>query len=140
MRNQSRFILVGYFIRFKAKTLLDAVAYYPNLSDTETFHRDICPVLALRSVVEKGYFRSTKFLSALGRGAKLNAYLKQLTDDDGRISPYALRIGGRTWYISHGLDKQFADLLGTWSSPKASARYYKETPIAVLKILQMFYA
>ena len=138
--NQSRFTIVGYFIRFKAKTLLDAVAYFPNLSDTDTFYRDICPVLALREVVVKGYFRRTKFLSALGRGAKLNAYLKQLTDDNGRISPYALRIGGRTWYISRGLDKQFADFLGTWSSPEASARYYRETPIAVLKILQKFYA
>ena len=52
--NQTRFTIVGYFIRFKAKALLDAVAYFPNLSDTDTFYRDMCPVLALREVVEKG--------------------------------------------------------------------------------------
>ena len=97
-------------------------------------------MLALRDVVRKGYFRRTKFLSALGRGARLNTYLKLISEDDGKISPYALRIGGRTWYITRGLVRQLVDFLGTWSSPEASARYYRETPAAVLKMLQKFYA
>ena len=138
--HQNRFKILGFYIRFKAKTLLDAVAYFSCLSIPNTFYKDICPVLALRDVVRKGYFRRTKFLSALGRGARLNTYLKLISEDDGKISPYALRIGGRTWYITRGLDKQLVDFLGTWSSPEASARYYRETPAAVLKMLQKFYA
>ena len=137
--SQTKVIILGFYIRFKSKTLLEAVAYFPCLSLPNTHYKDICPVMALRKVVQKGYFRRTKFLAQLGRGAKLNAYLKHISSDVGKISPYALRIGGRTWYISQGMDKQLVDFLGTWSSPEAAARYYRETPAAVLRILRRFY-
>ena len=32
------------------------------------------------------------------------------------------------------MDRQFVDYLGTWKSPEASARYYRERPVAVLII------
>ena len=56
------------------------------------------------------------------------------------IAPYSLRIGGRTWLLTNGVDRQFADYLGTWASPDASARYYRENPEEVLRRLQRFYA
>ena len=74
--HQTRFKVLGFYIRFKAKTLLDAVAYFPCLSLPNTFYKDICPVMALREVVQKRYSRKTKFLSQIGRGATLNTYLK----------------------------------------------------------------
>ena len=52
------------------------------------------------------------------------------------IAPYALRIGGRTWFLANGLDRQFVDFLGTWKSPDASARYYRAAPKAVLVSLR----
>ena len=45
-----------------------------------------------------------------------------------KISPYALRIGGRTWYLTQGLERQLVDFLGTWVSPEASARYLAQKP------------
>ena len=135
---QTRYRVLGFVIRFRSKTQLEAVAYFPNLA--HTFYNAICPVGALKMVISRGYFNRTKFMSSIGKGPMLNSYLKQVTCDDRTVSPHALRIGGRTWYISQGLDKQFVDFLGTWSSPEASARYYRETPATVLRILQTFYA
>ena len=137
---QTRFLVLGFIIRFKAKTQLDAVAYFPNISQPKTSYCEMCPVATLRDILYRGYFKQSKFLSTFGRGSKLNSYVKQLTGEDSKISPHALRIGGRTWYISQGLEKQFVDFLGTWASPEASARYYRETPATVLRILQKFYA
>ena len=80
------------------------------------------------------------FLNRMGRGAALKAYLKKLVKSKGTVSAYALRIGGRTWSLTHGMDRQFVDYLGTWKSPEASARYYRERPGAVLKRITRFYA
>ena len=137
---QTRFLVLGFLINFKAKTQLDAIAYLPNLTEPRTNYSLMCPVAALREVVWKGYFKKSQFLKTFGKGSKLDSYLKQLTEDSRTISPHALRIGGRTWYISQGMEKQFVDFLGTWASPEASARYYRETPAAVLRILQRFYS
>ena len=135
---QTRYKLLGFVIRFRSKTQLEAVIYYLNLA--HTFYNAICPVDALKMVISRGYFKRTKFMSSIGKGPMLNSYLKQVTCDDRTVSPHALRIGGRTWYISQGLDKQFVDFLGTWACPEASARYYRASPDAVLRRLQQFYA
>ena len=87
----------------------------------------------------KGIFTKSKFRKALGSSAVLKSYVKSLTAEDLVLSPHALRIGGRTWYITQGMDRQFVDYLGTWISPEASARYYRESPAAVLRMLQNFY-
>ena len=79
------------------------------------------------------------FLKVVGRGGVLKQYLQRLISAKTPVSPYALRIGGRTWSITHGMDRQFVDYLGTWKSPEASARYYRERPAAVLKKLTKFY-
>ena len=80
-----------------------------------------------------------KFLAKEGKGAALKEYIQKLASSKNPVSPYALRIGGRTWNITHGMDRQFVDYLGTWKSPEASARYYRERPAAVLKKLTKFY-
>ena len=82
----------------------------------------------------------TGFLKSIRKGAPLKTYLQQLVSSKTPVSPYAFNIGGRTWNITHGMDRQFVDYLGTWKSPEASARYYRERPAAVLKKLIKFYA
>ena len=72
-------------------------------------------------------------------GKEVTEYISGLISSDSKVPVYALRIGGRTWNISHGLDRQFVDYLGTWKSPEASARYYREAPGTVLKKLRTFY-
>ena len=72
-------------------------------------------------------------------GSALRDYIKSMTSDNRKISQYALRIGERIWYMTQGLERQLVDFLGTWVSPEASARYYRESPAAVLRLLQNFY-
>ena len=79
------------------------------------------------------------FLRNAGTGRTLVKYLQQLIDTKSAVSAYALRIGGRTWNLTWGLDRQFVDYLGTWKSPEASAPYYRERPSAVLQRLTRFY-
>lgn len=137
--HQHRFKIVGFYIDFKAKTQREARAYFPNLSDTVTHYSLMCPVEALRKLFRKGCLSKRKFKKGFKVGAELTAYLKTLTCGL-KFSQYALRIGGRTWYISQGMDRQFVDYLGTWASPEASARYYRENPVAVIRKVRDFYA
>ena len=98
----------------------------------------ICPLRLLRDVIKRGWIVAG-FLDKVGRGIALREYLQKLIKCKAPVSPYALRIGGRTWNLTHGMDRQFVDYLGTWSSPEASARYYRERPGAVLKKVTRFY-
>ena len=131
--------VLGFFIKFKSKTMLDATAYFPRLSNCARRFEAMCPVMALKDLITLRAFGS-RFLKNWGNGISLSSYLKQLAGDEIKVSPHALRIGGRTWYLSKNLDKQFVDFLGTWACPEASARYYRASPAAVLRRLQEFYA
>ena len=77
---------------------------------------------------------------------KMKNYLKSKNDIKRRLGAFNqelwanVRIGGRTWYISQGMDRQFVDYLGTWASPEASARYYRENPVTVISKVRGFYA
>ena len=137
--DQQRYVPLGFYIKFKAKTIENARAYFPNLSVPTTDYHRMCPVDALRVLVSKGLWKERLLRRALKPGPELKDYMKSMPDDDLQISPHALRIGGRTWYITQGLDRQFVDFLGTWVSPEASARYYRESPAAVIRLLQKFF-
>ena len=130
--------LLGFYIVFKSKTMPVARAYFPNLSDSCSALRMICPLSMLLSAANKKWV-TAGFLKRAGRGESLGKYLKLLTSSDESVSPYSLRIGGRTWYISHGMDRQFCDYLGTWKSPEASARYFQASLVTALRKLLKFY-
>ena len=135
---QERSTLLGFYISFASKTMADAKAYYPNLSSPHGPYSNMCPVNALLALMRKQAAKKG-FLAALGRGSNMEKYLQNITNSPTPISPYALRIGGRTWYLTRGLDRQFVDYLGTWVSPDASATYFRARPAAVLNMLRRFY-
>ena len=139
LRRRKRSDILGYYIEFKSKTMPVARAYFPNLSTPGSHYSAMCPVRAIQNLAYKGWLRD-KFVRTLVRSSKVNHFLQKLTEAKKPVPFYSLRIGGRTWNISKGLDRQFVDYLGTWKSPEASARYYRETPSAVLKMLRNFYA
>ena len=130
--------ILGFYVNFKSKTQLSATAYFPNLSDCASRFRVMCPVTEVAKIVEKGYFKR-RFLLKVGRGNTLSSYLKEMVNDDLKVSPHALRIGGRTWYLSKNLEKQLVDYLGTWACSEALDRYYRANPDAVLRKLHNFY-
>ena len=116
----------------------NALAYFPNLHSFTRGFQSMCPVTMLLEAANKNWVRKG-FLKTLRRGAPIGQCIKTITASKNPISPYALRIGGRTWYISHGMDRIFADYLGTWKAPEACARYYRESPVTVVRILLKFY-
>ena len=87
--------ILGFYIEFQSKTMKNALAYFPNLhSFTKGFH-SMCPVTLLLEAARKNWVRKG-FLKKLGRGAPIGQYIKTVTTSKGPVSPYALRIGGRT--------------------------------------------
>ena len=131
--------ILGFYIEFKSKTLNYARAYFPNLSTPRSPYSVMCPVLALKQIVSMGYLRK-KLVRNTWTSLGMTTYLKEVSSSVAdKVPMYALRIGGRTWNISQGMDRQFVDYLGTWKSPEASARYYREQPAAVLKKIRHFY-
>ena len=132
--------ILGFSIQFHSKTMKNARAYFPSLSvlNCRLKISQMCPMRALvdlshRRLITKG------FLQKMNKKMTLTKYLQRLTGLKRNIAPYALRIGGRTWLLAKGLDRQFVDFLGTWKSPEASARYFRATPRQVLLMLQRFY-
>ena len=132
--------LMGVYITFQSKTMKEAKAYLPLLASIgrTTEFSLMCPIVALLVISGRGLLKK-KFLNALNRKKRLTNYLQYITGLEHYIAPYALRIGGRTWLLSQGLDRQFVDFLGTWKSPEASARYYRAAPRSVLISLHRFY-
>ena len=118
----------------------NAVAYLPSLCSRtgNTILATMCPVRALINITNKGLVTGN-FLKKSTTSTKLAAYLKVISGSTTTVAPYALRIGGRTWKISQGMDRQMVDFLGTWKSPEASARYFRGNPRAVLLIARKFY-
>ena len=92
----------------------------------------------LAEVARRGLVRRY-FLKKINKGKSFINYLQKISGVDELYALYALRIGGRTWYLNHGLDRQFCDFLGVWKSPDALARYYRACPAAVLKRLRRFF-
>ena len=120
-----------------------ARAYFPSLctSSIKLNLTTMCPVRALVDISRRGLLKG-KFLKSLNKGQRLTKYLKAITGINDNIAPYALRIGGRTWMIANGMDRQFVDFLGTWNtwkSPEASARYFRAAPREVMIFLPRFY-
>ena len=104
--------MLGFYVTFKSKTMPVARAYFPNLHSSCSALSVMCPLSMLLAVAEMDWIHPN-FLKRSGRGDTLGKYLKLLATSEDPVSPYALRIGGRTWYISHGMDRQFCDYLGT---------------------------
>ena len=141
LRNRLRFIspreVLGFYINFKSKTMNCAWAYFPNLSSPKSNYAAMCPVKEIMELIGREYLRGA-FLKDISSNS-LAKYLQDVSSSSDRVPLYALRIGGRTWKISQGLDRQFVDYLGTWKSPEASARYYRAQPSVVLRKVRSFY-
>ena len=136
-----RFQILGFYITFKSKTMAFARAYYPSLCSREKRSRfsAMCPVKALTQVASHDMVKPS-FMKKINSGKKFAQYFQYISSSPAdSFVPYALRIGGRTWLLSKGMDKQLCDFLGTWKSSEASARYYRADPGAVIKLLRRFY-
>ena len=120
--------------------MLRARAYLPSLSSLRynTALVSICPVRALIDITNRGLVKG-RFCVAITKRKSLSHYLQEICGSTSPVAPYALRIGGRTWKISNGCDRQFVDFLGRWKSPEASARYFRGNPRAVLLMVREFY-
>ena len=132
--------ILGFFIRFESKTMGDAMAFFPCLcSRTQaTVFESMCPVRSLAEIATLGMVKRS-FLKKMNKGKMFLKYFQWISGMEESFALYALRIGGRTWMLSQGMDRQFCDFLGTWKSPDASARYYRASPAAVLHRLRRFY-
>ena len=121
--------ILGFYIQFHSKTMRNARAYFPSLSvlDANLKISQMCPVRALVSISQQRLLKDG-FVRTVGKKISLTKYLRHLTGIKTNIAPYALRIGGRTWLLARGMDRQFVDFLGTWKSPEASARYFRAAP------------
>ena len=135
-----RWGILGFYINFQSKTMREAQAYFPSLSTISGITKlsAMCPVKALIDIANRGLV-SGYFLKTATKSTKLAAYLKLILNSSTTVASYALRIGGRTWKISQGMDRQMVDFLGRWKSPEASARYFRGNPRAVLLIVRRFY-
>ena len=67
--------IIGLFANFKSKTMLDATAYFPNLSEGTPRYKAMCPVTALQDLIRERLFKHG-FLKKWGRGNMISSYLK----------------------------------------------------------------
>ena len=111
------FQILGFYITFRSKTMTFARAYYPSLCSREKLSRfsAMCPVKALIQVASYDMVK-TAFMKKINRGKRFAQYFQYISSSPAdSFVPYALRIGGRTWLLSRGMDKQLCDLTKKWS-------------------------
>ena len=132
--------ILGFCIDFQSNTRLNARAYLPSLSSVRlnSAIASMCPMRALINITAKGLVTG-QFLQKITRRKLLIDHLKMVTGSSSSVAPYALRIGGRTWKLSNGMDRQLVDFLGTWKCPDASSRYFRGNPSAILLMVREFY-
>ena len=120
--------------------MIGARAHFPSLCMKRKFtvFSRMCPVSALVDLSNRGMIKQN-FLHGLNKKRRLTQYLQHVSGIEQCIAPYALRIWGRTWLLTSGMDRQFVDFLGTWKSPEASARYFRAAPAEVLRSKRDFY-
>ena len=89
--------ILGFYIHFQSKTMLNAQAYLPSLCarSGNTLLTTMCPVKALINITNRGLVTGF-FLKKSTTRTKLAAYLKVIAGSSTTVAPYALRIGGRT--------------------------------------------
>ena len=132
--------VMGFYVEFDSKTMVKARAHFPYLSREKVPDEisRICSVRALMDLSQTGKIQKN-FLKDLNKEQRLTKYLQNLAGVTKDIAPYALRIGGRPWFLTKGLDRQFIDFLGTWKSPEAAARYFRAAPQEALRLLINFF-
>ena len=132
--------ILGFFIDFQSKTMYNARAYLPSICSltNNTTLVSLCPVRSMLDITGRGLV-SGYFLRKLTQKKTLSGFLKNISGASSTVAPYTLRIGGRTWKLSNGMDRQLVDFLGTWKIPEASARYFRGNPRAVLLLVRRFY-
>ena len=132
--------LLGFYIDFQSKTMRNARAYLPSICSrvNNSAIVAICLMRTLIEITDRGLVAGY-FLRKLTKKKTLAAFLQLITGASSTVAPYALRIGGRTWKLSNGMDRQLVDFLGTWKSPDASARYFRGNPRAIILMLRDFY-
>ena len=138
LRKQHR--LLGFFIDFQSKTMLNARAYLPSICSLSGNSNlvSLCPMRLLIAITDRDMV-SGYFLRKLTSKKALSSFLLHITGATTTVAAYALRIEGRTWKLSNGMDRQLVDFLGTWKSPEASARYFRGNPSAILRMVRKFY-
>ena len=138
LRKQHR--ILGFFIDFQSKTMLNARAYLPSICSSNRNSKivSLCPMRSLINITNKDLV-SGHFLRKLTQKKSLSSFLQHITGATSAVATYALRIGGRTWKLSNGMDRQLVDFLGTWKAPEASARYFRGNLQAVIRMSRKFY-
>ena len=96
---------LGFYIQFHSKTIKQARAYLPNLCALGHRFEAMCPMKALLQLASQGMVKKG-FLKNVNKGTRFSTYLKYVTNIRENIAPYALRIGGRTWLLTKGMDRQ----------------------------------
>ena len=106
--------ILGFYITFDSKTMRKARAYLPSLCSRErlTELEAMCPMRALTRVSGLNLVKKAFLKKVMRRGKEFTRYLSYISDVKDEYAPYALRIGGRTWFLNRGLDRQFCDFLG----------------------------
>ena len=132
--------ILGFFIDYRSKTMINARSYLPSLStrESQTPLVKMCPVRGLIKLTAMGLVKRN-FLKKVHMKNKLPKYLQELCDRNSPVATYALRIGGRTWKLTEGMDRQLVDFLGIWKSPEASPRYFRGNPRVILLMVRQFY-
>ena len=106
-------------------TMNHARAYFPSSCSrmrTTTFE-PMCPVRALLEISSQGFMKKS-FLKQVDRGKKVVKYFQLISGLEEAFAPYALRLGGRTWMLNQGMERQLCDFLGTWRSPVVGGIYH----------------
>ena len=109
--------------------------YFPKLSDLNSFWQPIFPFRALKLLWIHCLFKHCPFNKKNPSEACLISAMQSIDKNKRDFQTHSLRIGAHTFFITHGLPKDFVSFLGRRKTVKVSQiSYIASLRLTILKL------
>ena len=117
--------LLGFYYDVSDKYHPVSRVYLAKLYDTSPAWKSCCPLRALRRLWVHGLLTATTFHRHNFVESEVVAAMRYIDGNNRDFQTQCLRIGGHTFFLSHGLPEDFVNFLGRRKIKKASQLYYR---------------
>ena len=117
--------VLGFYFDVSDKYHPVARVYLPKIGDLNPTWLPFCPLRALRRLWAHGLLTPTTFSDQVFTESEVVSAMKFIDSNNRDFQTQSLRIGGHTFFISHGMPEDFVNFLGRRKIKKASQLYYR---------------
>ena len=128
--------ILGFYFDVSDKFHPVARVYLPKVLDLNPAWRPFCPLRALRRLWVHGLLTPATFSEQFFVESEVVAAMKFIDGNNRDFQTQCLRIGGHTFFVSHGMPEDFVNYLGRRKIKKASQLYFRASARLTLALFR----